>query len=474
MNSKVVLSVSNDEDRNLNFRPLAMLVGCAFFMEQLDSTIIAPAIPVMAAAFKVEPLQLNLAMTLYLLLLVIFVPVSGALADRFGTRRIFCIAIGIFTISSLACGFAQDMPTLLLARSIQGIGAALMVPVGRIAMVRSTRPADLVAAMAWMVTPAMIGPLLGPPLGGLVVTWLTWPWIFWANVPIGIWGLYLAQRLVPQLATKEKKPIDLAGWLILSIGVGCLVIGLELSHGTSPHRNLATILLTIATLCAYGYWQYSKKHPRPLLDFSLTQITTFRVSLVAGSLVRVGYGALPFLIPLTLQLGMGMSPMDSGIVLAGSALASMVMKATTVKILKRYGFRGVLISNGILCSVGLMACAALNPHWSMPATLCLLLISGVSRSIQFNALGSIAYADTRSDQTGSATSLNTTFQQLAAAIGIALSVWFLDLFSTVGGNASPTMSSYAWTFIMLGLITGLAIPVCFQLTKVSGAALSGR
>ncbi|MBD1550750.1 MFS transporter [Pseudomonas typographi] len=456
-----------------SYKPLAMLVGCAFFMEQLDATIIAPAIPAMAKAFAVEPLQLNLAMTLYLLLLVVFVPISGALADRFGTRRVFSAAVTIFTLSSLACGFAHSLPTLLLARSLQGIGAALMVPVGRMAMVRATRPADLVAAMAWMVTPAMIGPLLGPPLGGVLVTWLSWPWIFWANVPIGIVGLYLTQRLVPQFAVTTRRRIDLLGWLILSLGVGCLVIGLDLSHAKNNVAHLAPVLLIVALLCVFAYWLYSRHHPNPLLDFSLARITTFRVSLVSGTLVRVGYGALPFLLPLTLQLGMGMSPMQSGLVIAGSALASMLMKTATVKILRYFGFRSVLIANGLLCAVGLAVCALLGPGWSAYATLCLLLISGISRSVQFNALGSIAYADTRREQTGAATSLNTTFQQLAAAIGIALSAWLLNLFAGLSGDASPTLHSYAWTYLALALIALLAVPVCLQLKGDAGKALTG-
>lgn len=472
--SDTAAGLACDEQPQANFRPLAMLVGCAFFMEQLDSTIIAPAIPSMAQAFAVEPLRLNLAMTLYLLVLVIFVPVSGALADRFGTRRVFCAAVGIFTASSLACGFAQDLNSLLLARAVQGMGAALMVPVGRMSMVRATRPAELVAAMAWMVTPAMLGPLLGPPLGGLIVTWSGWPWIFWVNVPIGLLGLYFGRRLVPHFAVAEPRRIDLAGWLILSCAASALIFGLDLSHHPVYRHQLAPGLLAAALFGGLLYWLHARRHPAPLLDFSLVRISTFKVALVSGSVVRIGYGALPFLLPLALQLGMGLSAVHSGLVMAGSALASMLVKTTTVKILRRYGFRTVLIINGVLCAAGIAVCAVLSPQWSLPAILGLLLVSGISRSVQFNALGSLAYADIERSRTGAATSLNSTFQQLAAAIGIALCVWLLDFFTARAGQGEPVLHSYALTFLALGLITLAAVPVCLGLARDAGNALSGK
>jgi len=462
------------EKRTASFRPLAVLVGCAFFMEQLDSTIIAPAIPAIAEAFAVEPLRLNLAMTVYLLALVIFVPVSGALADRFGTRTVFRAAIAIFTLSSLFCGFADNLPVLLLARAIQGASAALMVPVGRIAIVRSTRPADLVTAMAWMITPAMIGPLLGPPLGGLAVTYLSWEWIFWINVPIGLLGLYLASSHVPQFRNDQSKALDLKGWLLLSLAVGCLVIGLDLSHNPRYRLDVAPGLLIGGVACVVFYRRYSKNHPSPLLDFTLLNINTFRVALVSGTLVRIGYGALPFVLPLSLQLGLGLSALNSGLAMAGSAFAAMLMKTTTVSILRRFGFRTVLIYNGFLCAFGLAVCATLEPGWSLLSILLILLISGISRSVQFNALGSIAYADTRRDQTGSATSLNTTFQQLAAAFGIAISVWLLDFFALLSGQSTPSVGAFSLTFLVLGFLALLAVPICFSLEEKAGKQLSGN
>lgn len=451
-----------------------MLVGCAFFMEQLDSTIIAPAIPSMALGFEVEPLRLNLAMTLYLLALVIFVPISGALADRFGTRRVFCAAVGLFTASSLACGFAQDLTTLLIARAAQGAGAALMVPVGRMAIVHSTRPADLVAAMAWMVTPAMLGPLLGPPLGGVIVTWASWPWIFWVNVPIGLLGFYIGKRLVPEHRVATPRKIDRLGWLIFSCGSSALIAGLDLSHHRVYREHLAPALLGVAVISIFAYWLHARRHPAPLLDFSLIRISTFKVALVSGTIVRIGYGALPFILPLTLQLGMGLSALNSGLVIAGSALASMLVKATTVKILRQFGFRRVLIANGIACALGIAACALLSPDWGLYAILALLLVSGISRSVQFNALGSLTYADLDRSQTGSATSLNTTCQQLAAASGIAMCVYLLEFFTPQDSVSSSSLDSHALTYLALGLITLMAVPICLGLKRDAGKALSGH
>ncbi|PHM19647.1 MAG: MFS transporter [Curvibacter sp. PD_MW3] len=453
---------------------LALLVGGAFFMEQLDATIIAPAIPLIAKDLALDPLSLNLTLTTYLLALVVMIPVSGALADRFGTRTVFRWSVALFTLSSVLCAFAPDLPTLILARTLQGGSGALMVPVGRIAIVRTVKKSELVQALATMVTLAMVAPIVGPPLGGWIADTGSWTWIFLVNLPIGLLGWFLAGRHIPQLKTDITAPFDLPGWLALTSCLACLICGLELSR----HGNIASWYAPTVFAASLGfgvlYFLRWRTQADPLLDFSLLKHNTFRVSFIGSSLVRVGYGALPFLLPLCLQLGLGFSASDSGLALLGSAVVVIIMKAGTAALLRTFGFRTVLICNGIACSAGLAICALLMPGWTLPGVLILLMAGGFARSVQFNALAAIAYADIEPSRTGAATSLNTMFQQLAVTLGITLSAWLLEWFATHAGRSELTAHDFALTFLCLAAITALAIPSYFALERHAGADLSGH
>ncbi|MDR2689988.1 MAG: MFS transporter [Azoarcus sp.] len=454
----------------MDFRPLAMIVGGAFFMEQLDTTIIAPAIPAMALDLGVEPLRLNLALTVYLLCLVVFIPISGAVADRFGTRTVFCRAVACFIASSAICGLAQDIVILTLARAVQGASGALMVPVGRMAIVRAAGRGQLVRALAWMMTPAMLGPVLGPPLGGLIVTYGSWPWIFYINIPVGLLGVWLAARHMPQFhGDGGRGRFDLVGWMLLAVCLTLCVVALELvaRHGTAASVVLSSVG---GVLAALGYGLHVRRIECPLLDFSLLDIQTFRASFINGAVVRVGYGALPFLLPLALQIGLGFSAMESGFALLMSALTVIVMKTQVAPILRRFGFRRVLLWNGLVCGVALACCALFQGLMTISIV---LLIGGFSRSVQFNAITAIGYADIVAERVGAATSLNTTFQQLAAMLGISLSVVIIELCALADGRGVPQADDFAIALMIMGFIALAGLPWFWHLPADAGEELSG-
>lgn len=461
--------------RTVSYRPLAVLVGLAYFMDQLDSTIIAPALPQIAAAFGVSPLNLDLTMTAYLLANVAVIPLSGLLAARFGTRRVFQGSLVLFALSSALCGFAQSLPALVAARLLQGASAALMMPVGRMAIIHSTSRADLVAALAWMITPAMLGPMVGPLLGGVIATYADWRWIFFLNLPLGLAGYVFAARLMPQVTDEEPPAFDFIQWVWLAL---LLVSGASIlwlvRHPDIPPTAYAACGAT-AVLAGGAYVRRLRRHVHPpLLDFALLKVPTFSVSFWGGCLVRLGYGALPFLLPLQLQLGLGFTAIESGVVLLASGLVAFVTKTFTTRILAHFGFRSVIIWNGVLCGFALALCATFQAAWSVTLIALLVSIGGFFRAIQLNALAAIAYADLPRRSVAPATSLNTTFQQFAVMIGISLSVTVVNLSAWAAQRPHPAGTDYAAAFLVLTALVLAAVPVAFRLHPGAGHELSGH
>jgi EmrB/QacA subfamily drug resistance transporter len=455
-----------------SYRALSLIVGGAFFMEQLDSTIIAPAVPQIARAFGVDPLSLNLTMTVYLLCCIVFIPTGAFLARRYGTRTVFQTALALFMLSSALCALSNGLLTLTLARALQGASAALMVPVGRIAIVHATKRSELVMALAWMITPAMVGPLLGPLLGGLIATWSSWRWIFLINLPIGIAGLLAARACFPQIREEHGNPFDAKGWALLALLLGALVLALEaLRHPRLPGW-LLPMLGAVALLALLLYRKHASAHP--LLDFRLLQSPTFHTSFWAGSLVRVGYGALPFLLPLLLQIGLGFSAIQSGVILLASGAVAFVTKTRTAAILRRYGFRSVLIWNGTLCALALAICASFSSAWGALLIAATVSLGGLFRSIQFNALAAIAYADMPPAQVGAATTLNTTIQQLAVMLGISASVVVVELSSQLAHRQQPAAIDFSLAFVVMAALALAAVPFCMRLLPDAGDELSGH
>ena len=386
-------------------RLTALIVACALFMQNLDSTVIATALPTMARAFGAQPVQMNVALTSYLLSLAVFIPASGWVADRFGAKQVFRAAIIVFTLGSVLCGRAESLPFLVGARILQGIGGAMMVPVGRLVLLRTAAKSELVAAMAWLSTPALLGPVLGPPVGGFIVTYFHWPLIFDINIPIGLLGVFLVTKYVDDTHEPHTAPFDLVGLLLSGFALSGLMFGFEtLGRGlVAPVWTIA--LLSTGLLAGLLYFLHAARHPAPVLDFTLLRIPTFLVAMVGGTFFRIGIGAVPFLLPMMLQLTFDKSASQSGLITFASSLGALFMKPVATGVLRRIGFRDTLLVNGVVSSLLLALSAAFQPGWPVFLIMAVLLVGGFFRSLQFTAYNALAYADVPRARMSAATAL---------------------------------------------------------------------
>ena len=465
---------SRERLSHVSVRTTALIVASALFMEQLDGTVLATALPTMARTFGVDPLQMNVALTAYLLSLAVFIPASGKVADRFGTRTVFRYAIALFTFGSILCGLSDGLWQLVGARVLQGIGGAMMVPVGRLVLLRSIERRELVSAMTWLMVPATIGPVLGPPVGGFLVTALSWRWIFYINVPIGVLGMVLSSLYIRDI--REEGRVDFDGWGLLLSGVSlsCLMFGLELASRGE------TSLLATAGIVAAGlgsgalYVRHSRRHKQPVLDFSLMRVPTFGLSVIGGGLTRISAGAVPFLLPMMLQLGFGMSALQSGLITFTSSAGSILMKGAARPILRRWGFRSVMMWNGLTSTVFLAAIASFRPDWPVALIYGVLLVGGFFQSLQFTAYNTICYADIGQAQMSSATSFYTTFQQLMLTLGICTAAASLAGSLAITGHPHPLLVDYSAAFMVVALISLAAAPTCARLPRDAGDEISGR
>ncbi|SFW21514.1 MULTISPECIES: DHA2 family efflux MFS transporter permease subunit [Luteibacter] len=456
------------------FRTVALIIASAMFMEQLDGTILATALPAMAESFGVSPLHMSVALTSYMLSLAVFIPASGAIADRYGSRNVFRAAIALFTLGSILCGVSGNLPLLVLSRLLQGIGGAMMVPVGRLVLLRSVPKSELVSAMSWLLVPALIGPVVGPPLGGFIVTWVSWRWIFYINVPIGVAGIWLASKYIPDVRLPDKVRFDTLGFVLSGVSLSCLVFGLEMvSHGASSVAG-STVLIVVGLVVGALYVAHARRVEHPILDLSLMRFTTFRLSVIAGSLTRITAGAMPFLLPLMMQLGFGLSAAHSGVVTFVSALGAMLMKATAAPVLRLWGFRATLVWNGVLSMLCVALCAAFRPDWPLWTIYTVLLLSGFFQSLQFSAYNTVAYADVPSERFSSATSFYTTFQQLMLSLGICVAAAALHASVSWHGREHAQLPDFSAAFLVVTLISLIAAPVCARLPRNAGAEMSGH
>jgi EmrB/QacA subfamily drug resistance transporter len=460
--------------RAVSSQTVCLIVASAMFMEQLDGTVLATALPAMARSFGVAPLRMNVALTAYLLTLAMFIPASGRLADRFGSRTIFRTAIGLFTIGSIACAQAPNLAFLVAARMLQGAGGAMMSPVGRLVLLRAVSKSQLVQAMAWLMIPATIGPIVGPPIGGFLVTYLSWHWIFYVNVPIGCVGIVLVTRYIEEMREPVRSKFDLLGLVLAGSALASLMFGIEMASRGAGSVPITAGLIGTGAVSAALYWLHAKYHPQPMLDFRMMRIATFRLSVMAGSLSRIAVGAMPFLLPMMLQLGFGLSALHSGLITFVSSVGSLAMRLAAPWFLRRLGFRNVLVWIGLLATLLLASIAAFRPGWPLAAIYVLLLLNGFFQSLQFMAYNTIAYADVPRPQMSTATSFYTTFQQMSLTLGIAMSATVLAASIRVMHHAGPRLSDFSVAFLAVAAVSLFAPMVSLRLEHGAGAELSGH
>ncbi len=451
-----------------------MIIACALFMQNLDSTVIATALPAMAKAFGSDPVHMNVALTAYLLSVAVFIPASGWIADRFGARRVFCAAIAVFTVGSVLCGRAETLGFLIAARVLQGVGGAMMVPVGRLVMLRTVARSELVAAMAWLTVPALLGPVLGPPVGGFIVTFASWRWIFDINVPIGILGIGLVLLFIEEVREPPPGPFDLRGLVLSGLALSGLMFGLETAGRGVVAPALTATLVGAGAAAGLLYMWHARRHRAPLLDLSLLRLPCFGVAMSAMMLFRTGIGAIPFLLPLMLQVGFGRSAAQSGMITFASSAGALVMKPVAQRALRLFGFRDTLVVNGVISAALLAVMAAFRPAWPVAAIYAALLIGGFFRSLQFTAYNTLAYGDVPRSRVSAATSLYTAGQQLAATIGISAGAAVLQAAMAVSGDQPAAPADFSLAFLAVSLFTLGAAPVALLMPRTAGDDLAGR
>jgi EmrB/QacA subfamily drug resistance transporter len=455
-------------------RLLPWLVAVAFFMESLDTTILNTAVPAIAQALTVAPLSMKSVLASYTLSLAVFIPISGWMADRFGTRRVFSSAIGLFTIGSFLCGISSNIHLLVACRILQGCGGAMMVPVGRLTMVRTFAKSEFIRAMSFVAIPGLIGPMLGPIAGGLIVGYLHWRVIFFVNLPIGLAGLYMVYLHLPDYREKHTNPLDVIGLILFGSGVALLSYVLEIfgEHTLSSRETLGLLALSILLLAGYGL--HAARMPFPLLPLTLFGIRTFRAAVSGSFFTRLGIGGIPFLFPLLYQVGLGFTPIQSGLLLMPPAIASMSLKLTMPLILARFGYRAVLVSNTVILGL-LIACFATigvgTPVWLIVAQ---VFCFGFFTSLQYTSMNTLVYADVTEEQTSSASSIASTMQQMSMSFGVATASLATAFFipDRSRSSAPEMIHGIHQAFLVLGFLTILSTMVFRELKSGDGDNVS--
>jgi EmrB/QacA subfamily drug resistance transporter len=455
-------------------RLVPWLVAIGFFMESLDTTILNTAVPAIAQALKVPPLSMKAVLASYTLSLAVFIPISGWMANRFGTRRVFASAIGIFTLGSFLCGISSEIHLLVACRILQGCGGALMLPVGRLTMVRTFPKSELIAAMSFVAMPGLIGPMLGPLLGGLIIAYFHWSVIFFVNIPIGFCGLYMVYRHLPNYREQRNYPLDIIGLVLFGSGVSLLSYVLEVFGETSLSSREILGLLTIAAALLGAYGLHSLRTTHPLLRLGLLRIRTFRVAVSGNLFTRLGIGGIPFLLPLLYQVGMGFSPIQSGLLIMPQAVAAMSLKLTMPHILRKFGFRRVLIANTI--TVGLMIFLFATIDTATPIWLIVMLAFayGFLTSLQYTSMNTLAYADVSAREASGASTIASTIQQMAVSFGVATASLAAALFvpDHVHANGPEMVHGLHLALVALGALTIVSTVLFSELKGGDGDSVS--
>jgi EmrB/QacA subfamily drug resistance transporter len=455
-------------------RLVPWLVAVALFMESLDTTILNTAVPAISAALHVGPLSMKAVLASYTLSLAVFIPISGWMADRFGTRKVFASAIGIFTLGSLLCGLSGNIHVLVACRVLQGFGGAMMVPVGRLTLVRTFAKSELLKAMSFVSIPALIAPMLGPIAGGLIVGYFHWRLIFFLNIPIGLVGLVLVYLHLPDFSEKEVHPLDLVGLILFGSGIALLSYVLEIFGEHTLGAGEMIGLLALSVFLLTGYVLHARGLAFPLLQLGLFKIRTFRASVSGSFFTRLGMGGIPFLLPLLYQVGLGFTPIQSGLLIMPQALGSLAMKIAITRVIARIGYRGVLVSNTVLIGILILVFATIGARTPVWVILLQAFVYGAFSSLQYTAMNTLAFADTSEAQTSSASSIASTTQQMSVSFGVAIAGLTTAFFvpSTPGAPASEIILGIHKAFLLLGALTILSTIVFRSLRSGDGDDVS--
>jgi EmrB/QacA subfamily drug resistance transporter len=454
-------------------RVTPLILAVALFMEQMDSTVIATSLPAIAADIGSEPIALKLALTAYFVALAIFIPISGWMADRFGAKNIFRLAIFVFMLGSLACSFSYSLETFVASRFFQGIGSSMMTPVGRLLLVRTTPRNELVAAMAWLTVPALVAPVTGPLIGGFLTTYLSWHWIFWINIPIGIAGIILSGIYLQVPDERTPRPVDIVGFFIAAVAFAGTVFGLSVISLPALPIIYGYMTLAIGVTAALLYLLHARRTEYPLLDPKLFRHPLFRSSITGGSLFRIGVGAMPFLLPLMLQLAFGLNPFQSGAITFIAAIGAIISKFIVEKIFARFGFPRVLSLAAVLGGALIAAQGLFTAETPALAMMVILLAGGVLRSIFFTGSNAIGYADVSDEEASQATAIVAVAQQLSVAFGVAVAGAILEVTSALSGG-HLTLVNFQLAFFIVGGLSALAGLVYFRLPHDAGSNVSGH
>jgi EmrB/QacA subfamily drug resistance transporter len=457
----------------MNIPIVPLVVATALFMENTDSTILATALPTIARDLGLDPISLKLAVTSYLVSLAVFIPVSGWVADRVGACTTFRLALAVFMIASIGCAFSNSLGQFVFWRAAQGLGGAMMVPVGRMVVIRTAPKAELVQALSFIAMPALVGPMLGPPLGGLIVTYADWRWIFFVNIPIGVLGIALATLFIPDV--REETPrLDAKGFLLLASGFGGLILGTAMLGRRIAPPEVAAACIATGAITLPLYWRHAMRVPRPLLDVRLLRLKTFEAGIAGALFFRFGVGASAFLLPLMLQLAFGLDALSSGLITFAGALGALAVKPLARGILRRFGFRRLLIVNGVLASTVLLASALFTPTTPHLVITAVLLAGGFLRSLQFTSLSAITYAEIEPRQVGSATGMASVGQQVSVSLGVAVGAMAVEVSEWARGHSVPETSDFSAAFVVVGLMSMASALLMFRLPADAGDEMSGR
>ncbi len=455
-------------------RLIPLIVATALFMENMDSTVIATSLPAIAADIGTSPLTLKLAITSYLLSLAVFIPASGWTADRFGARMVFSLAVAVFMIGSIGCALSTSVNHFVIARILQGAGGAMMTPVGRLVLLRSIDKSALVNAMAWVTVPALVGPVIGPPLGGFITTYFSWHWIFLINIPIGLLGIFMALRYIDPIRSEDPERFDLYGLVLAGIGLGGIAFGLSVAGLNLLPWTVVVALVAVGSISMTLYVIHARRTGSPVLDFSLLRLPTLRASIIGGFLFRLGIGALPFLLPLLMQVGFGLSPFQSGLVTFSSAVGAMGMKTLAARIIRTFGFRNIMVINAIVSSLFLAASALFTVATPLLLIMIILVVGGFFRSLQFTAINTVAYAEVEPAQMSRATTLVSVNQQLAISAGVAVGAFCVETTMMVRHVSELTAAEFPPAFIVVAIISAVSAYFFWQMPDDAGHEISGR